>query len=176
MSLPVISLEDHFCPAIMRERASLQKEVSGFPKHVVDALYDTGPRRLEDMSAGHVSIQVMSHGPGATSEAIDYVRAANDELAAACRSQPQRYAGFAALPMGDPAAAAAELERCVTQLGFVGALLDSHLADGRFFDHRRFWPVFEAAQRLDVPVYLHPASPAEAVRRIMYEGEWGAGD
>lgn len=85
---------------------------------------------------------------------------ANDELAAAVSKYPNRFKGFAALPMSNPAAAAAELERVVTKLGLVGALIDNHLVNGTYYDGFEFWPVFAMAQKLDVPIYIHPTFPA----------------
>ena len=93
----------------------------------------------------------------------------NDELADAVRAYPTRFAGFAALGLKDPAAAAAELERCVTHLGFKGALVDG-TTGGLFLDAPRFLPVFEAAAHLGVPIYLHPAPPPEPVREAYFSG------
>jgi 2,3-dihydroxybenzoate decarboxylase len=95
-------------------------------------------------------------------------RGANDRLAAAVKAHPDRFAGFAALPTPDPEAAAAELDRAVTSLGFKGAMVHG-LTNGVFLDDRRFWPIFERAQALDVPLYLHPAVPHRAVVETYYQ-------
>jgi len=65
--------------------------------------------------------------------------------------------------MTDPKAAAGEIFRCVRELGFVGALVDNHLENGRFYDDEHFWPVFEASQELDVPIYLHPTFASDTM-------------
>jgi predicted TIM-barrel fold metal-dependent hydrolase len=96
-------------------------------------------------------------------------RDVNDELADAVRAHPARLGGFATLALKDPAAAAIELERCVTRLGFYGALLNG-TTEGRFLDDPRFLPVFEAAVQLGVPIYLHPAPPPEPVGRAYFSG------
>jgi predicted TIM-barrel fold metal-dependent hydrolase len=83
----------------------------------------------------------------------------NDQLAAAIAPYPKRFRGFCFLAMALPEQAAAELERCVSQLGFVGALVDTHLADETFYESSKFDPIWETAQRLDVPIYLHPTYP-----------------
>ncbi len=83
---------------------------------------------------------------------------ANDRLAAAVKKHPTRFAGFAALPTADPKAAAAELERTVKQYGFKGAMIHGH-QQGEFLDERKYWPIWERAAALDVPIYLHPALP-----------------
>src|SRR5207244_409378 len=93
---------------------------------------------------------------------------ANDRLAKVIAARPDRFAGCAALPTPDPKAAAAELERTISELGFKGAMVHG-LTNGVFFDDRRFWPIFERAQALDVPVYVHPAAPHEAVVAAYYE-------
>jgi predicted TIM-barrel fold metal-dependent hydrolase len=90
------------------------------------------------------------------SKAVYFNAMANDELAAYVEAGPSRFAAFATLPMQDPHAAAAELERCVTQLGFKGALLDAWF-NGHGYEEERFLPVFEKAAELDVPISLHPS-------------------
>jgi 2,3-dihydroxybenzoate decarboxylase len=100
--------------------------------------------------------------------AVRLARRANDRLAEAVRAHPSRFAGFAALPTPDPKAAADELERAVTQLGFKGAMIHG-LTNGRFHDEREFWPIFERAQALDVPIYFHPSVPAQPVIDTYYQ-------
>ena len=87
------------------------------------------------MNAGSITTQVISHAPfyGNAQEC----QAGNDELANACRNNIHRFAGFAMLPMLDPEAAAAELERAVKELGFVGALINNH-TDGTFYDDEKY--------------------------------------
>ena len=84
------------------------------------------------------------------------------------KREPKRYAGFAALPTSDPAAAADELARCVEKLGFKGAMIHG-LAHGQFIDDQRYWPIFARAEALDVPIYLHPSMPHEAVIDAYYK-------
>ncbi len=108
-------------------------------------------------------------------DALDAARATplardiNDELADAVRAHPTRLGGFAALALKDPAAAAVELERCITRLGFHGALLNG-TTSGLFLDDPRFLPVFEAAVHLGVPIYVHPAPPPEPVSSAYFSG------
>jgi predicted TIM-barrel fold metal-dependent hydrolase len=96
-------------------------------------------------------------------------RDVNDELAAAVKANPTRLAGFATVALKDVGAAVVELERCVSQLGFVGLMLNGTV-DGKFMDDAAFLPVFEAAARLGVPVYLHPAPPPRAVKTAYFSG------
>jgi predicted TIM-barrel fold metal-dependent hydrolase len=101
--------------------------------------------------------------------ATTLARDSNDRLADAVRANPNRFAAFATLALQEPEKAAMEFERCVRQLGFKGALVYG-TTDGQFLDHRRFTPLFEAAQALDVPVYLHPWLPPDDVRKAYYGG------
>ena len=93
-------------------------------------------------------------------------------MAAAVGKHPGKYQGFATLPMAVPQEAAAELERTVRDLGLVGAMVDDHLEDGKQYDDRRFWPVFETAEKLDAPIYIHPAPPSQVVVKERYEGNY----
>jgi 2,3-dihydroxybenzoate decarboxylase len=99
---------------------------------------------------------------------VAVTRRANDRLAATIATHPTRFAGFAALPTADPEAAADELERSVNELGFKGAMIHG-LADGVFVDAKRFWPIFARAEKLDVPIYLHPSVPHPQVMDAYYK-------
>ncbi len=137
-------------------------------------LADLGDARLADMDASGITVQVLSvAGPGADlvpgQEGVDVARAYNDALAEGCARHPDRYRGFAHLPLLSPEAAADELDRTVRQLGFVGVLVNG-ATDGRFLDDPTFEPVLARAEALDVPIYLHPGIPVEAVRAAYYDG------
>jgi hypothetical protein len=118
-------------------------------------------------------VQVLSvAGPGADlvpgQPGIDLARAYNDALAEACARHPTRYRGFAHLPMLAPEAAADELERTAKDLGFHGALVNG-ATDGRFLDDPAFEPILARAEKLDLPIYLHPGIPTEPVRNAYYD-------
>jgi predicted TIM-barrel fold metal-dependent hydrolase len=100
--------------------------------------------------------------------AVELAVGANNRLAEAISRHPDRFSGFAALPTPDPEAAAEELERCVTKLGFKGAMIHGR-SQGLFHDDRRFYPIWERAQSLDVPIYLHPGPPYPAVVEAYYQ-------
>lgn len=162
-----ITLEEHYTtPAVLqgpgRELAAAHAE----------ELSDLGAKRLARMDAAGIDVQVLSLGPGveqaAAPEAVALARDANDYAADAVRRYPDRFAAFAALPTPDPAAAAQELERCV-KAGFKGALINGH-SRGRHLDDRFFWPIFESAEALRVPIYLHPTQPPQAVVEASYAG------
>lgn len=126
-------------------------------------LLDLGEERLAAMDEAGLDVQVLSlNSPGIQAEpdpavAVTRAIAVNDLLATVIAEHPGRYAGFAALPLQDPAAAARELERAVTQLGLRGALVNAH-TQGRYLDDSELRVVWERAAGLDVPLYLHPAN------------------
>ena len=125
--------------------------------------------RLKEMDEAGIDLQVLSHTmPGFQNldaeTTVPLARRVNDRLNEAVRADPKRFAAFAALPTADPKAAADELERTVGKLGFKGAMVNG-LTNGVFFDDKRFWPIFKRAQALDVPLYLHPATPLPPASR-----------
>jgi len=136
-------------------------------------LEDIGAGRLADMDANGISMQIISHSNSPQwlpeTEAVPMTRDANDRLAEAVRAHPDRFGAFAALPWTDPDAAAAELERTVTKLGFKGALITGRPGD-TFLDDRRYDPVLAAAEKLGVPVYTHPGVPKKVVQEAYYAG------
>jgi 5-carboxyvanillate decarboxylase len=129
---------------------------------MVGKLMEVGEARLADMDRAGIDMQVLCIGSGLepfeAAEATSLSRIINDGLARIIARNPSRFAGFATLAPQDPEGAAAELERSVRSLGLKGAKLNSHVR-GETFDQERFWPIFEAAERLDVPIYLHPRTP-----------------
>jgi uncharacterized protein len=171
----VIALEEHFwTPAIAEAVGTLRNPDAGPDSPLGANLADLGERRLAAMDAAGIDLQVISHTtPGVQhldpATAVTLAHEANDLLAAAVRDHPDRFAGFATLPTPDPVAAAAELERAVGDLGFLGAMVNGHTA-GRFLDDPAFAPLLERFARLDVPLYLHPTEPVPAVRAAYYEG------
>jgi gamma-resorcylate decarboxylase len=108
-------------------------------------------------------------------KAVKVARLANDALAEQFLAKhPERFACLAAVALQDPKAAADELERAVTQLGFKGALANGFsnagdLDTGEYYDLPRFLPFWERVQDLDVPFYLHPRGPLNSQQKI-YEG------
>jgi predicted TIM-barrel fold metal-dependent hydrolase len=157
----VIALEEHFTSPKLRE---LRGEKDTPLQRKLD---DLGALRLREMDEAGIDLQVISENNPATQQldaesAVTLARASNDALHEAVRTHPARFAGFATLPTPDPKAAADELERAVTQLGFKGAMIMG-LTHGRFMDGKQFRPIFARAAALDVPLYIHPTPPHAAV-------------
>ena len=168
----VIAIEEHYWD---KEVAATfdASEVARRSTAIVDRLYDYSEVRIQEMDEAGIDVQVLSHGAPSTQRgdaeaSVSLARGANDRLRDIVSAHPDRFAAFACLPTPDPSAAADELERCVTKLGFKGAMIHG-LTNGLFFDDRRFWPGFERAQELDVPLYMHPATPHPAVVEAYYK-------
>jgi 2,3-dihydroxybenzoate decarboxylase len=164
----VVALEEHYYDP---EVAAFYNEPRSTPLRA--RLDDLGELRLREMDEAGIDLQVISHGaPGLqlvnAETAVQVAARANDRLARAIESRPDRFAAFALLPVPEPQAAADELERAVTRLGFKGAMVHGLTGD-RFLDDRRFWPIYERAQGLDVPIYVHPAPPHPAVIEAYYK-------
>ncbi len=166
----IIALEEHFWTP---ELIALRRTVDQVNPKSVERLGDLGALRLREMDAAGVDMQVLSEAePGvqnlAPDLAVPLARSSNDLLHEAVKRNPERFAGFATLPTPDPAAAARELERTVKELHFCGAMVHGSTR-GQFLDEPKFWPIFESAAALDVPIYLHPCTPQPAVFDVYYK-------
>ena len=135
----------------------------GYTNEIVVRLQDMGEGRLGDMDASGIDMQLLLlTAPGVqvfdagTANAL--AASSNDQLSEACRNHPHRFAGLAAVAPQDPPAAARELERAVRTLRLKGAVINSHTR-GEYLDDPKFWEIFEAAEALDVPIYIHPQTP-----------------
>ena len=163
-----IALEEHFLiPEFVDYFAETFPNISpGIRKFGTGVLQDLGDRRIEVMDQNGIDFVVLSiAGPGVQFEkepvtAKRRAKAANDFLAAEMQKRPTRYGGFAHLAMQDPADAAAELERCISDLRFQGAMINGH-TNGEYLDLDKYSVFWERAAALEAPVYLHPANPVD---------------
>ncbi|EXJ59808.1 hypothetical protein A1O7_03955 [Cladophialophora yegresii CBS 114405] len=178
--VPLITLEEHFISQAVVDYYTSQGIETSLPdtmSHIMTSLREVGPKRLKAMDNGRVSLQVISHRPNTIPVPPDVCKAANDELYQAINASPSpdRFAAFAMLPMLHPEIAAKELDRCVSELKFVGSLIDN-TANGRFYDDQFFWPIFAAHEKLDVPVYLHaiPQPITESTPSPEFHGNYSA--
>ncbi|BDF70310.1 5-carboxyvanillate decarboxylase [Oscillospiraceae bacterium] len=133
---------------------------------------------LEQMDHNGIELEVLSINlPGAElldeAGGIALARAVNDEFASIIKSYPGRFSALATLCYRNVDQALCEMERC-HKLGFAGAMLFSNVM-GLYLDDKRLWPLYERAQRLDIPLYLHPTTPliAPHVRDYGLEGMLG---
>jgi 2,3-dihydroxybenzoate decarboxylase len=165
----VIAIEEHFSTPEL-QALNLEDARKG---PVVERLNDLGELRIREMDEAGIDLQVLSEtAPAAQSlepaMAVQMARRSNDHLFAAIKRHPDRFAGFAALPTPDPAAAAEEMERAISELGFKGAMIMGLTSGRHFLDEKQFWPIFERASALDVPLYFHPGTPHKAVDDAYY--------
>jgi 2,3-dihydroxybenzoate decarboxylase len=134
---------------------------------LAERIQDIDARRIADMDGSGIAKQLLLlTSPGTqvfdpqTGSAI--AMETNDILSDAINKHPTRFAGLAAIAPHDPANAVKEMERAVRKLGLKGAVVNSH-TQGRYLDEPDFWPIFEAAEALDVPIYIHPNTPPAAM-------------
>jgi len=175
-TMRTITLEEHFAtPAFLDGPGARTKER---PAQLLDQLCDLGERRIADMDAAGIDVQVLSlTAPGVdqldAAEAVKLAHDTNDILADAVRRHPRRFAGFATLPTASPGIAADELDRMVREHNFKGAVINGHIR-GRYLDDEFFWPILERAEALQVPLYLHPTPPPRPVIDVSYAGNYTA--
>ncbi len=167
-----IAIEEHFSTFELGEirkawTKRIGQDVEQNPEagmQLVRVLSDFEKYRIPQMDASDIAMQVVStsspsvQGILDSAEAVEKARLINDLLYERIQVHPDRFAGFATLPMQAPKEAAQELERCVKKLGFKGALIHGH-TNFEYPDERKFWPVWEASDTLNVPIYLHPNEP-----------------
>lgn len=178
--MKIIGLEEHIVVPPLLDAWKKIPEVPQIPElgygdePLAKRLRDDGNRRIEDMDDIGVDVQVLGLStPGVqnleAADATTVAREANDALAEIVSGNPQRFQAFAAVPTPSPDDAAAELERAVSHLGFRGAMLYGRTGDAHA-DAPQFDEIYAAAERLRVPLYLHPQTPVRPVIDAYYKG------
>jgi 2,3-dihydroxybenzoate decarboxylase len=177
-----IALEEHWANQELNELRTEWGKRTGYPVTVdPKAIGYSFPRtpdfekfRLPFMDEFGIAMQVISTGsPGIqgyadAATAVAKAKQINDAQAEIIRKYPGRFAGFAGLPTQDPKAAADELERSVKQLGFKGAMIQGS-THWEYLDHTKYWVIWERAEALEVPIYLHVQEPSFDTAKL-YEG------
>ena len=179
--MKTIGTEEHFVTADVRaawDRLGADARANSMPVptpgELGERLREVGERRIAAMDEAGLDVQVLSlPQPGlnnlAPDEAVRLQVQTNDEIAELVRARPDRFQGFATLATPAPEAAARELERAVTELGLHGALIFGRTGE-RNLDHCDNWPIFEAAEALRAPLYIHPQVSQAPVRAALYSG------
>ena len=165
----VIAVEEHFMHTTLTEHFGGGGHQS---ERIQSRLYDYAGIRIEEMDAAGIDMQVLSHqSPGSQRLSNDIAaqacRSVNDALAGIIAQAPSRFSGFAMIPTMLPDAAADELQRSVEELGLKGAMIHG-LSQGEMVDVEKYWPIFACAEKLGVPIYLHPADPDKQVTERYY--------
>ena len=179
--MKIIAIEEHWNSAGIREALDRlpggERDESVVFNTMGDnqaRLEDIGQGRLEAMDAAGIDVSILSVVTPATqalpaADAVTLAREANDEAADAVRAHPARLRAFATLPTSDPQAAAAELERCATRLGHVGAMVHGRTGP-RPLDDPAYDDLFATAARLHQPIFIHPQIPSNELRDAAYRG------
>jgi 5-carboxyvanillate decarboxylase len=133
-------------------------------QEIEESLLDMAEGRLSKMDKAGIDMQLLSLStPGCEQFGpeigMTFSQKTNEALSTAISKHPDRFAGLAALAPQKPQEAARELERAVKELGLKGAKINAHIGNDRL-DDKKYWPIFDAAEKLDVPIFLHPNSPA----------------
>jgi 2,3-dihydroxybenzoate decarboxylase len=170
--MAVIAIEEHFTSP------ELRKLIAPREGPIQTMLDNMSTRLIKDMDEGGIDIAVLSENNPAAHNldpetSVTMAKASNDFLHAQIQANPTRFKGFAALPLPDPKAAADELERGVTKLGLLGAMIMG-TTKGQFVDDKKFWPVFERAAKLGVPVYIHPSPVKPALAEAFFKDHGAA--
>lgn len=158
-------------PVISKAQQQLMKIV--LPTN--EFIAEVGEKRLQFMDKAGITMQILSYGAGSPQNLTDHVLAdelcieANDQLLRLIATNPKRFAGFSLLPMTAPEKAVKELER-TTQLGLKGAMISGTI-NGKFLDEPEFLPIFEKAQDLGVPIFLHPAIIDKNISDYYYQSQ-----
>jgi predicted TIM-barrel fold metal-dependent hydrolase len=176
--MKLIAIEEHFLTKTVKEEWQ-KNSGNDDPTHklhfgeIESRLEDIGDSRLQLMDETGIDVQVLSltspslHNLG--SESIDLAIQTNNYISEIVNKTPDRFQGFAALPMFAPKEATKELERSVKNLGLKGAMLCGRTRE-KNLDYQDFWELFECAEALGVPLFIHPQIPQKAVRDIYYSG------
>jgi 2,3-dihydroxybenzoate decarboxylase len=177
-----IGLEEHFAidDTLMDSRAFFPDDIW---KEVRERILDLHGRRIRLMDEFGMQMMILSLNAPAiqaipdAKKANEIARKANDFLAEQVKKRPDRFQALAALPMQDPDMAAKEMERCVKDLGMVGALVNgfSQIGDEHttaYLDEKQYWPFWDVVAKLDVPFYLHPRNPLPQDSRIYKDHPW----
>jgi len=182
-----IALEEHFLsPGLVDYwRPTMTEVAPERGEYFYRNLTDFGELRLQSMDRAGIARAVLSiAGPGVQAErdagtATRRARESNDFLAVEIEKRPDRYAGFAHLAMQDPRGAADELERCIRDLKFCGAMINGH-THGQYLDAAELYPFWERADALGAVIYIHPADPVAqpsvlAGYKVLMRPMWGWG-
>ena len=164
----IIAIEEHYIdPILFKKKFSVST-----PSAIGKKLLDLGQDRINHMDKSGIDIQILSHNHPSVQNldkkiALDHAQEVNNNLYESIIKFPDRFKGFASLPTQIPDQAADELERTILDLKFCGGMIHG-MPHGKFLDEKFFWPIFERAQKLDVPIYIHPGFPHKNVIDTYY--------
>ena len=184
--MKIITVEEHFMSKrvndkikeIMIKQGNVNESMFNYIDNFMNTslISNLGEERIAYMDKVGVNTQIIGYGNNAPmnlkgQEAVELCKMANDELYEATKKYPGRFYGYAQIPVDVPEEAVKEMERCVKELGFVGVMICG-IFHGHFLDEEKFYPIFEKAVELDIPIYLHPGEVSQNIRNEYYTGNW----
>lgn len=184
--MKIICVEEHYMSKDVNEKfkefnkpqTEMEKAQGDFVENFVNkGEINEFDNRIKFMDENGISVQMIGYGNNSpmhlTKEqgAVELCKKSNDEIYEATVKYKERLYGYATLPVCDVEESVKELERCVKELGFKGIIINGSF-QGRFLDDEKFYPIFEKAQELDVPVYLHPTELKGEILDRYYKGNW----
>jgi len=167
----LITLEEHTVSPSL-EAGLLNSSIVVSTPQTIPLLLDRPPVRLAAMDAAHISLTVLSQSPGTGVNNASACHAANIAMVSLVAAKPDRYAGFAILPMSNPVAAAAELRFATQELKLVGAMIWNQLPNGTYYDGEAYAPFWSAAKELGTPIYIHPVAASADVTKTLFTGTY----
>ena len=184
--MKMITVEEHFMSKkvndkikeIMIKSGNVNESMFNYIDNFMNnsLISNLGEERIAYMDKVGIDSQVIGYGNNPPmnlkgEDAVELCRIANDELFQATQKYPGRFYGYAQIPVDVPDEAVKEMERCVKELGFVGVMIQGTF-QGHFLDEERFYPIFEKAVELDIPIYFHPGELSENIINEYYKGKW----
>ena len=178
-----IALEEHFATEEFLEDVKPYFIREGTWESARDTIVDISGKRLELMEEAGIEKTILSLSSPAIqgylepADAIDAARRVNEYIATKIRDHRDHFDSFAAIPTQDPEAAAEELERCVKDYDFKGALVNGFCTIGdpnkpTYLDDERYIPFWAKVAELDVPIYLHPRPTLDCIKNAEFAGHY----
>ena len=176
--MKLVAIEEHFLTQAVKDEWHKYSDKDDPTEklhfgEIEKRLDDIGNLRLQLMDETGIDVQVLSLTSPSLhnleSNSVNLAIETNNYVAGIIKKNPDRFQGFAALPMFAPKEAAKELERSVKNLDLKGAMLCGRTRD-KNLDHKDFWELFECAEMLGAPLFIHPQIPQKAVRDVYYSG------
>ena len=180
--MKLIGIEEHWCPRELFEEEgtpgynsilSVKKLFSESQFELAcKSISDIGEERIKMMDAIGLDMQILSicnvnMETLPDEEAIKYAKLSNDILSKSLSQYPDRFKGLMAIPTGVPSEAVKEIKRCSQKEGFVGIVINGHIK-GHYLDEPQFEPILEAAEKYNMPLYIHPALPPKQIIDTYY--------
>lgn len=173
----IIDIHGHYTTAPPQLQAWRQAQIASIGRPFNEPLVISDDEIRETIQTGQLKLQkergtdvtlfspqasAMAHHYGDEHTSLQWTRVCNDLIHRVCTLFPNDFIGVCQLPQSpgvSPATCVAELERCVTELGFVACNLNPDPTDGYWTDppltDRWWYPLYEKLVELDVPAMIH---------------------